>query len=76
MSSFLEASKELIKSHPYLFGVTTMIGLAILVLRKIHYRFVVYPGRAPHIQIFKEGLINLTASGISTPGIEAWIQKT
>jgi hypothetical protein len=76
MTSFLEASKELIKGHPYIFGITTMLGLAILVLRKIHYKFVVYPGSLLPIQIYKEDLISPTASDINIRTIEAWIQKT
>ena len=39
----LESIKHVAIAHPFLTGTAAIIGIAILILRKIHYRFIVYP---------------------------------
>jgi hypothetical protein len=44
LNAVLESLKLVITSHPYLTGIAAVFGLAVLLLRKMHYRFVVFPG--------------------------------
>jgi len=41
----LQAFKQVAIQHPYLTGTAAVFSLAVFILRRIHQRFVVYPGR-------------------------------
>lgn len=70
LMNILEPLKDYAKAHPYILGVTTVLGLMILFLRKIHYRFIVYPGTHLSNQMCKGGPINKIPSDINILTIE------
>jgi nitrate reductase gamma subunit len=43
LTQILHAFKYAAIQHPYLTGTVALFGIAVLVLRRIHQRFVVYP---------------------------------
>ena len=45
LTALAEVLKTTATNHPYLAGTAALFSLTILVLRKIHYRFVVFPGK-------------------------------
>lgn len=39
--------KDVVTSHPMAFTFATLISLSFLLLRKYHYKFIVYPCNSP-----------------------------
>lgn len=75
LMGLLEPFKDNIRAHPYIFGVTAVLSLMIWVLRKVHYRFVVFPGKDQMSQICRVGRIAATASTTGIPTIGGWTAK-
>lgn len=75
LTALAEVLKNTAVNHPYLAGTAALFSLTILILRKVHYRFVVYPGKYKYIQRWEEGLIAAIWEDTAIQGSKTWILR-
>ena len=71
LAQVLHAFKSLAIYHPYLTGTAAVFGIAVLILRRIHQRFVVYPGTNNNMQMLEAGATAKTSEATVTPKSKA-----